>query len=78
MPHTMIPAKEPRCITSYCAKLALTLILSDYKYALAAIPLAVEPIQNIRFIPYVHARFNKYKAAYAELFRNKNETVRKQ
>ncbi len=46
----------------------LTLILSDYKYALAAIPLAVEPIQKIRFVPYAHARFNKFKAAYASLF----------
>lgn len=46
----------------------MTLILSDYKYALAAIPLAIEPIQKIRFIPYAHARFNKFKAAYAKLF----------
>ncbi len=46
----------------------LTLILSDYKYALAAIPLAIEPIQKIRFIPYAHARFNKFKTAYANLF----------
>ena len=46
----------------------LTMILSDYKYALAAIPLAVKPIQKIRFIPYAHARFNKFKAAYADFF----------
>ncbi|UCH41038.1 MAG: phosphotransferase [Gammaproteobacteria bacterium] len=46
----------------------LTMILSDYKYALAAIPLAVKPVQKIRFIPYAHARFNKFKAAYADLF----------
>ena len=46
----------------------LTLLLSDFKYALAAIPLAVDPIQKIRFIPYAHARFNKFKTACAELF----------
>jgi thiamine kinase-like enzyme len=28
------------------------LMMSDYKYAMAALPLAVEPIQKIRFIPY--------------------------
>jgi ethanolamine kinase len=39
------------------------LILSDYKYALAAIPLAVEPIQKIRFIPYAWQRFRKFLAA---------------
>jgi hypothetical protein len=39
------------------------LVLSDYKYALAALPLAVEPIQKIRFIPYAWQRFNKFLAA---------------
>ena len=39
------------------------LIMSDYKYALAALPLAVEPIQKIRFIPYAYQRFNKFLAA---------------
>ncbi len=46
----------------------LTLLLSDYKYALAAIPLALEPIQKIRFIPYARARFDKFRTAYAEIF----------
>lgn len=39
------------------------LVLSDYKYALAALPLAVEPIQKIRFIPYAWQRFKKFLAA---------------
>jgi len=39
------------------------LVLSDYKYALAALPLAVEPIQKIRFIPYAYQRFKKFLAA---------------
>jgi thiamine kinase-like enzyme len=36
------------------------LMLSDYMYAMAALPLALEPIQKIRFIPYAHQRFNKF------------------
>ena len=39
------------------------LMISDYKYAMAALPLAVNPIQKIRFIPYAHQRFNKFLAA---------------
>lgn len=34
--------------------------LSHFMYAMAAIPLAVEPIQKIRFIPYAHARFTRF------------------
>jgi thiamine kinase-like enzyme len=41
-----------------------TILLSDYKYAMAALPLAVEPIQKIRFIPYAHQRFNKFLRLY--------------
>jgi thiamine kinase-like enzyme len=43
------------------------LIMSDYKYALAALPLAVEPIQKIRFIPYAYQRFKKFQAAAEQL-----------
>ncbi len=39
------------------------LVMSDYKYAMAALPLAVEPIQKIRFIPYAHQRFKKFLSA---------------
>ncbi|MCP4937524.1 MAG: phosphotransferase [bacterium] len=42
--------------------------LSDFKYAMAALPLAVEPIQNIRFIPYAHQRFAKFLNAYERRF----------
>jgi len=38
--------------------------MSDYKYAMAALPLAVDPIQKIRFIPYALARFKKFLDAY--------------
>ena len=44
------------------------LIMSDYKYAMAALPLAVEPIQKIRFIPYAHQRFAKFLRAYQQRF----------
>jgi thiamine kinase-like enzyme len=44
------------------------LIISDYKYAMAALPLAVEPIQKIRFIPYAHQRFAKFLRTYEQRF----------
>jgi thiamine kinase-like enzyme len=42
------------------------LMMSDYKYAMASLPLALEPIQKIRFIPYAWQRFNKFIAACEE------------
>jgi thiamine kinase-like enzyme len=47
------------------------LMLSDYKYAMAALPLAVDPIQKIRFIPYAHQRFTRFLAAH-ERFTQQN------
>ncbi|MCA9949406.1 MAG: phosphotransferase [Anaerolineales bacterium] len=44
------------------------LMLSDYMYAMAALPLALEPIQKIPFIPYAHARFTKFLSAYDQRF----------
>lgn len=41
--------------------------LSDYKYAMAALPLALNPIQKIRFIPYAYQRFNKFLASCEQL-----------
>ncbi len=37
--------------------------LSDYMYAMAGLPLALAPIQKLRFIPYSHARFQRFRAA---------------
>lgn len=45
------------------------LIMSDYKYAMAALPLVVNPVQKIRFIPYAYQRFNKFLASYDRLRR---------
>lgn len=40
------------------------IMLSDYMYAMAALPLALEPIQKIRFIPYAHQRFSRFLATW--------------
>jgi len=45
------------------------IMLSDYMYAMAAIPLAVHPIQKIRFIPYAHARWTRFLEGYGARFR---------
>jgi thiamine kinase-like enzyme len=37
--------------------------LSDFMYAMAAVPLALRPIQKIRFVPYAHQRFRRFLAA---------------
>ena len=42
------------------------LILSDYKYAMAALPLAVNPVQKIRFIPYALQRFQKFQKCFRD------------
>ena len=47
----------------------MMLMMSDYKYAMAALPLAVNPIQKIRFIPYAHQRFAKFLKAYEKFSR---------
>ncbi|MCP4139176.1 MAG: phosphotransferase [Chloroflexi bacterium] len=44
-----------------------TLPLSHYKYAMAALPLSIEPIQKIRFIPYAYQRFKKFLEAYKKM-----------
>ncbi|MGI9667303.1 MAG: phosphotransferase [Acidimicrobiia bacterium] len=42
--------------------------LSDYMYAMAAVPLALDPVQKIRFIPYAHARWNRFRRAHNDRF----------
>jgi len=44
------------------------LMMSDYKYAMAALPLSIEPIQKIRFIPYAQQRFAKFLRTYKHRF----------
>lgn len=38
----------------------VALLLPDFMYAMAALPLALNPIQRIRFVPYAHQRFQKF------------------
>jgi Choline/ethanolamine kinase len=40
------------------------ILLSDYMYAMAALPLALEPIQKIRFLPYSHQRFLRFLTSW--------------
>jgi len=50
------------------AEVRRALLLSDYMYAMAALPLAVKPIQKIRFIPYAHQRFHRFLRRWDEEF----------
>ena len=43
-------------------------MLSDYMYAMAALPLTLAPVQKIRFLPYASQRFARFRAAYARRF----------
>lgn len=51
----------------------LMLMMPDYKYAMASLPLAVKPIQKIRFIPYAYQRFNKFLNSYRALDTSERE-----
>jgi thiamine kinase-like enzyme len=44
------------------------IMASDYMYAMAAVPLAVEPLQRIRFLPYSSQRFARFLAAWQAEF----------
>ena len=55
-------------LTTLVAETRRALLLSDYMYAMAALPLALEPIQKIRFIPYAHQRFTKFLASWEAAF----------
>ncbi len=45
-----------------------SLMLSDYMYAMAALPLALEPIQKVRFLPYAHQRYRRFLTAWDREF----------
>ena len=57
------PAAKEGAFQPLLADTKAMLMMSDYKYAMASLPLALEPIQKIRFIPYAWQRFNKFIAA---------------
>jgi len=54
------PAARDEELAALLAETRRALLLSDYMYAMAALPLALEPIQKIRFIPYAHQRFMRF------------------
>ncbi len=54
------PADREQEFQQLLADTKRMVVLSHFKYALAALPLAVEPIQKIRFLPYAHQRFRKF------------------
>jgi len=63
------PTAGQRLVHAQLVREALDLLpLSDYMYALAAIPLAVQPIQKIRFIPYASQRFARFLRVHEERF----------
>jgi thiamine kinase-like enzyme len=51
-------------LTALVAETRRALMLSDYMYAMAALPLALQPIQRIRFLPYAHRRFRRFRDAW--------------
>jgi len=55
-------------LSELVAETRTALMLSDFMYAMAGLPLALEPVQKIRFIPYSHQRFNKFLRAWDETF----------
>ena len=55
-------------LTTLVAETRRCIMLSDYMYAMAALPLAREPIQRIRFLPYAHQRFQRFLAAWDDEF----------
>lgn len=61
-------AADPARVDRLVGETRRAIILSDLMYTLAAIPLAVEPVQRIRFLPYAHARFARFRRAWAAEF----------
>ncbi|MDH3754877.1 MAG: phosphotransferase [Acidimicrobiia bacterium] len=53
-------SERETALSRLLAETRRALLLSDYMYAMAALPLALEPIQRIRFIPYAHQRFHRF------------------
>ncbi len=58
------PAERERRRRALLDETRRAIMLSDYMYAMAALPLALEPIQKIRFLPYAHQRFRRFVRAW--------------
>jgi len=57
-------AEREADLAQLVAETRRALMLFDYMYAMAALPLALNPIQEIRFVPYAHQRFSKFLAMW--------------
>ena len=68
--HEERRAREDRLV----AETLRMIPLSHYMYAMAAIPLAVEPIQKIRFLPYAHRRFQRFLEEHDRRFGSAGES----
>lgn len=67
--HDDLPPAERAVRTEHLVEETLQLIpLSDYMYSMAALPLAVQPVQKIRFLPYAARRFARFQASCAARF----------
>ncbi len=55
------PVRRQARLDELVAQTSRAVAASDYMYAMAAIPLSVEPIQKIRFLPYAAQRFAKFR-----------------
>ena len=62
------PAERDAEVERLVGETRSALMLSDYMYAMAAVPLALNPIQRIRFIPYAHQRFEKFLRTWDETY----------
>lgn len=68
--HAEFPTDEDRQaeLETLVAETRRAIMLSDFMYAMAAIPLALEPIQRIRFLPYADQRLRRFLAAWDDEF----------
>lgn len=57
----LAPAASSAELDRLVAETEQMIPLSHFMYAMASIPLALEPMQKIRFLPYAHARWRKFK-----------------
>ena len=64
------PSERATELERLTAQTRRAIMASDYMYSMAAIPLAVEPIQKIRFLPYAAQRFAKFLRSWDVEFGN--------
>ncbi len=58
--QSLAPTARTTAFDKLLADTRAMIRLSDYMYAMAALPLALAPVQKIPFVAYAHARFQKF------------------